>query len=409
MIYDLIIVGGGAAGMLAASKSDKLKVLLIEKKDRLGLKVMVSGGGQCNLTHGGYISHFLSMYGDQKKFVKSAISNFDNKQIIAYFESLGIECFEREDGKVFPVLLDAKAVVSALKEHIDQNVHKKTLLKTPVLDLYKSESTFKVVTEGTTYESLNLIIATGGKSYPSLGSEGDGYDFARKFGHTVIEPKPGLTGVVSGKISSYEWSGIGLKQVDVIHRIFTESSSQYVQRLVYQGDLLFTHFGISGPVVLNNSRYISKGDSLYLNLIGMSSEAAEKLFLETAGDKPLAFWLNQIKLLDKFKVTLLKTLGLTGQEKMATLSKQRRKELVKWVTQFEVKVDALQGFKQAMVTVGGVDTTEINAKTMASKSVEGLYFVGEVLNVDGDTGGYNLQWAFSSAVAAVKAIEKRHL
>lgn len=409
MVYDLIIIGGGAAGLFAASKSEKIEVLLMEKKDQLGLKVMVSGGGQCNLTHGGYISHFLSMYGDQKKFVKPAITNFDNKQTIAYFESIGIECFEREDGKIFPVLLDAKMVVRALKAHIDKSTHKKIRLRTPALDLYKRDGIFKIVTEDLAYDALNIMIATGGKSYPSLGSEGDGYAFANKFGHTVIEPKPGLTGVVSGKMSSFEWSGIGLKQVEIMHSVLTEPNGHVIQRAVYKGDLLFTHFGISGPVILNNSRYISKGDFLYLNLIGMPSDEAEKLFLETAGDRPLAFWLNQIKLMDKFKVTLFKTLGLTGQEKMATLSKQRRKELIKWLTQFEVKVDALQSFKQAMVTVGGVDTTEINSKTMASKSVEGLYFVGEVLNVDGDTGGYNLQWAFSSAAAAIQAIEKRCL
>ncbi|GAU75477.1 aminoacetone oxidase family FAD-binding enzyme [Fusibacter sp. 3D3] len=409
MVYDLIIIGAGAAGLFAASKAENINILLLEKKDRPGLKVMVSGGGQCNLTHSGYMSHFLAMYGDQKKFVKPALLSFDNKQTVAYFESLGIECFEREDGKIFPVSLDAKAVVKALKEDIDCKGHKKMLQKTPVLDLYKSEGTFKIVTEGQLYEALNVMIATGGRSYPALGTEGDGYAFARKLGHTVVEPRPGLTGVVSGKISALEWSGIALKEVELVHNMLKARDGMYTQRAVYKGDLLFTHFGISGPVVLNKSRYLEKDDLLYLNLIGMSSDAAEKLFLETAGDRPLAFWLNQIKLLDRFKSELLKALGLTGQEKMGTLSKPNRKALIKWLTQFEVKVDALQGFKQAMVTVGGVDTTEIDSKTMASKIVEGLYFVGEVLNVDGDTGGYNLQWAFSSAVAAVQAIEKRCL
>lgn len=409
MIYDLVIIGGGAAGLFAASISSHLNLVLLEKKDRVGLKIIVSGGGQCNITHGGYMSHFITRYGDQKSFVKPALTQFDNKQTLAYFEAIGIECFEREDGKVFPKCLDAKAVVKALKHTIDRDSSKQIVLEAPVTELIKKDDGFTIITGRGQYNARHVLIATGGKSYPALGSDGDGYRLAEALGHKVLKPRPGLTGVVSGKMSTLDWSGITLSNVALVHVATGQSQDGNGRRRAYKGDLLFTHFGVSGPVILNNSRAFEKGDYLFINLVGIEASELEKSFLQTSGDKPLAYWLNQLKLLDKLKATLLKTFKLSGQEKMATLSKTLRKDVIKWLTQYEILIDELQGFKQAMVTVGGVATQEVDPKTMASLLVDGLYFAGEVLDIDGDTGGYNLQWAFSSANAAIKAIERNTL
>lgn len=406
MIYDLVIVGGGAAGLFGASLSSQLNIIVLEKKDRVGLKIMVSGGGQCNITHGGYMSHFISHFGEQKRFVKPALTQFDNKQTLAYFKDIGIECFEREDGKVFPKSLDAKAVVKALKNSVDKNSKKQIVLEAPVTEIIKNDDVFTIVTGKGQYNARYVLIASGGKSYPALGSEGDGYRFAEALGHKIIKPRPGLTGVVSGAISTLDWSGIALSDAEIIHVEAGQSKDGNGRRKPYKGDLLFTHFGVSGPVILNNSRDFGKGDHLLINLVGIDTSQLEKSFLEAPGEKPLAYWLNQLRLIDKLKATLLKTFKLSGQEKMATLSKTQRKDLVKWLSQHEVVIDELQGFKQAMVTVGGVSTNEVDSKTMASHIVDGLYFAGEVLDVDGDTGGYNLQWAFSSAYVAIKAIEK---
>ncbi|MBF4695217.1 BaiN/RdsA family NAD(P)/FAD-dependent oxidoreductase [Fusibacter ferrireducens] len=413
MSYDLVIIGGGAAGLFAASVSNQLDLVVLEKKDRVGLKLMVSGGGQCNLTHGGYMSHFMGQYGGHKRFVKPALTQFDNRQTIAYFKAIGIECFEREDGKVFPKCLDAKTVVKALSTSITKASKKKIHVETAVVEIIKKKDAFTVITDRGAFDTRHILIATGGKSYPALGSEGDGYRLAKSFGHEIVEPRPGLTGVVSGKISTLDWSGITLNDVELTHVASGQTKLQLGRSEIrsgsgktYKGDLLFTHFGVSGPVILNNSRVFHKGDHLLVNLVGVTSQALEKSFLEVAGDKLLAYWLNQLKLGDKFKAALLKALQLSGQEKMATLSKLQRKDMLKWLTQYEIIIDELQGFKQAMVTVGGVSTQEVNPKTMASLLLDGVYFAGEVLDVDGDTGGYNLQWAFSSAYVAVKAIEK---
>ncbi len=396
MIYDVIIIGAGASGLYCASHLTDKNVLIIEKNTRIGLKILASGSGQCNLTHAGYINAFYDHYGPRKAFVKFALNNHNNKQVVAFFESNGMKCIERPDGKVFPQSLKASDVVETLT---------RTLKKVTVKRSEAAQSTtwdgdsFVVQTDRGSYLGKQLVIATGGRSYPTLGTTGDGYAFAESLGHTLISPKPGLTGVVTRAKVFTELSGLSLESVR-ISLLKNESNKQSV----YEGALLLTHFGLSGPVIINNSRYMDKGDQLILNFLGESYEHCEQAFIDIArsnGEKPLSYYLNQIKLPDALKEKLV---SIDRNIKLSVLSKEQRKEILMNLTQYKIEIESLIGFNQAMVTVGGISHEEVNPKTMASKIQNGLYLIGEVVDVDGDTGGYNLQWAFSSGYLAAQSI-----
>lgn len=407
MTYDVIIVGAGASGLYCAAHLTDKKVLVIEKNTRIGMKILASGSGQCNLTHGGYISAFYDHYGPRKAFVKFALNHHSNKHVIAFFESNGLRCIERADGKVFPKSLKASDVVETLSQSLKKVMIKKN---EQVTDVLFEDKCFKVATDKGIYECTDLVIATGGRSYPTLGTTGDGYGFAEKLGHTCISPKPGLTGVVTRSKVFSDLQGISLESVAVTHQRTSDHTNEGqppFKQNTYHGPLLFTHFGLSGPVVINNSRYFDKGDQLTLNFKGESYEISEKAFIElskTNGDKPLSFYLNQIKLPEALKE---KIVPVDRSTKLSVLTKEHRKDLLTQLTQYKVEIESLIGFNQAMVTVGGVSHDEVDPKTMGSKVQRGLYLVGEVVDVDGDTGGYNLQWAFSSGYLAAQSICKK--
>lgn len=399
MIYDLIIIGGGAAGLFAAAVAKDMNVLLLEKKAKPGMKLIVSGGGMGNLTHSGYMNRFLSKYGDHKTFVKPALNSFKNSDLISYLENIGIKCVEREDGKIFPESLSAKAVADAFRKQIENSSSKTLKTNEPVKAVIKKGAHYCVETDEGCYTAKTVLLATGGKSYPALGAEGDGYALAEVFGHAVVHPKPGLTGIVSGKISTSELQGISLREAGVKHY------RQGVLMSQYKDDLLITHFGLSGPVILNNSRWFEKGDVLKLSFLEEASKSVEAKFLSADGSKPLSYWINSLGLQDRIKKFIYRELSLNGEEKIASLTKDVRRELVNCLCEYPVLIDSLIGFSKAMVTVGGVALDNVNSKTMESKLSKGLYFAGEILDVDGDTGGYNLQWAFSSAYVAIQAIQ----
>ncbi len=402
MIYDVIIIGAGAAGLYCGAQLQNLNGLIIEKNARPGLKILASGGGQCNITHGGYINSFYTKYGEHKNFVKGALKNHDNKAVIDFFESNGCHLTEREDGKVFPSSLKASDVVKTLEK---ANKKVKLHLSETVKELLYDREQFTVITDHSTYKALRIVISTGGKSYPTLGSTGDGYLFSSQLGHEIIDTKPGLTGVVVKDRILQNLQGVSVDDVKI-----TISKKEIKQS--FTGPLLFTHFGLSGPVILNNSRYMNKGDQLLLNFLNRPSDIVEIELLElikSSGDKPVAFWLNQLGLIDTLKKTLFESEGELKKQKIATLTKEQRKMLVSRITEYPIVIESLIGYQNAMVTVGGINLSEVESKTMASKLIKGLYFCGEVLDVDGDTGGYNLQWAFSSGYAVATAIVNESL
>jgi len=400
MIYDAIIIGAGASGLYCAAHLKNKNVLVIEKNKRIGLKVLASGSGQCNLTHGGYMNAFFDHYGANKTFVKPALNAHANKDVISFFESCGIKCFERPDGKVFPVSLKASDVVDALKRACPKVIFK---MESHVISCEKAATHFVVKTDRGDYLSKALVVATGGRSYPSLGTTGAGYAIAETFGHAIVPTKPGLTGVVTRAKTLATLQGVSLEGVTLT------LNRQGQKPKVYQGALLFTHFGLSGPVVINNSRDFDRGDSLFINFMASPSDVVERQFMEMAsvsGDKPIAFYLNQLKLPEVLKSIIMADASFERDTKLSTVTKQQRKWLVKQLTGYVCEIESLIGYQQAMVTVGGICCDEVDAKTLESRLLKGLFFIGEVLNVDGDTGGYNLQWAFSSGYAAAKNIQK---
>ena len=399
-MYSVIIIGAGASGLYCAAHIRNEKVLLIEKKERIGLKLLASGGGMCNLTHGGYIRAFLDKYGEKKAFVKSALTAHDNKAVIRFFESWNVPCTERDDGKVFPTSFKASDVVGALK-HACASVEFK--MSESVITVEKVDEGYLVVTDKGAYPCKSLVVATGGKSYQALGATGDGYAFAERLGIETIPTKPGLTGVVLKGNFFSDLQGISIDEVRLTCK--TEHGGQKP----YEGAVLFTHFGLSGPVILNNSRDFDRGTRLMINFLLEDPASFEKRVIDiivSDGDKPFSFLLNRISLPEKLKHVLFSEHDIPRNLKLAELTKAQRKWIVKRLTTYEVEVESLIGYNQAMVTVGGISLSAIDKKTMASKQHDHLCFIGEVLDVDGDTGGYNLQWAFSSGFAAANHINR---
>ncbi|MDN5299878.1 MAG: hypothetical protein PWP51_2431 [Clostridiales bacterium] len=397
VIWECVVIGAGASGLYAAAQLEMPRVLILEKKHRAGLKLGVSGSGQCNLTHEGYAKDFFDHYGPHKYFVKYALKKHDAAAVRHFFKQLGVETVVREDGKVFPADFRAQSVIRALLCRIEKLGHT-VQYNQCVTTVAHQQSGFIIKTASETYRSKRLMIATGGQSYPSLGSEGDGYAFAKMLNLPLTAMAPGLTGVLCDDKALTALAGVGFSTIEIVHK----PSSKH-----YRGDLLITHFGLSGPVVINNSRDFKRGDGLAVNWLGVAPDKIQQqiqTIIESNGGQHLRFLLNQFELPDRLKNLIVSRMALDEKRRLAEYNRENRQQLLEWLTAYPVTVKNLQGYETAMVTVGGIETAAISPKTMASKTVDGLYIIGELMDVDGDTGGYNLQWAFSSAHAAVQAI-----
>lgn len=395
MIYDVIILGAGASGLYLAAHLYGKKVLVIEKNTRPGLKLLAAGAGQCNVTHTGKAYELASHYGDKGKFVKKAIAMHDNEAVMAYFSLKGVPLWAREDGKVFPKSMRSKDVLKALLDEVHRfDTHLK--LGETVLYCTHDSNHYTVKTTAQTYLCKNLVVATGGVTYPQLGATGIGHDIAKSFGHHVVAPHVGLAAVYTSSSAIKALQGLVLDdvsiQLDRVNKVVT-------------GPLLFTHFGLSGPVIIDHSRDMRAGDVLKIAWVKGEEKEIEQMFLkmvDQTGHLPLNYYMNHLKLNEKIKALILQSCALNGELKLAEVSKVMRQNLMAHICRFPVPINHLSGLKEAMATAGGVDTSEVDPKTMASKKMAGLYFTGEVLDVDGDTGGYNLQWAFSSSYAVAQ-------
>lgn len=397
MIYDVIIIGAGASGLYLAAHLYGKKVLIIEKNTRIGLKLLASGNGQCNLTHTGKAYELSQHYGDKRKFVKTAISKHDNEAVIAYFALNGVPTWSRDDGKIFPKSMRSKDVLGALTKAIE-NLNITLLTGTPVVDCTQNSTGYAVMTSEKQFLSKNLVIATGGISYPQLGASDFGYVLAEKMGHRVIAPRPALAAVYTRHEGIKSLQGLVIEEASISLERTKET---------YEGVLLFTHFGLSGPVIIDHSRDMLAEDVIKINWVKATREKIEQMFLKTVDEKghlPLNYYMNLLELNEKVKAFILAELALDGGKKLSEVTKTERKALVESLCETGVKIDRLSDLREAMATAGGVDTREVDSKTMASMRQKGLYFIGEVLDVDGDTGGYNLQWAFSSAYAAAQQL-----
>jgi predicted Rossmann fold flavoprotein len=396
---DVIVIGAGAAGLLAACRSAELgrRTLLLEKNRRPGVKILMSGGTRCNLTHDTDNRGIVEAYGPPGKFLHSALAALGVQDLIDLFEALGVATKVEETGKVFPVSNKAADVLDALLRRLERS-GAILALGEPVLDVQVHDEGMTVTTPVRTLRAGRVILTSGGQSYPGSGTTGDGYRFAAKLGHTIVPPRPALVPLTV----DLPWvAGLrGITIPDVLARV-CEGDRVLARR---RGSLLFAHFGLSGPVILDVSRAVSgrenvRGIVVELDLLPQRKEMEFEEFLrvesQTQGKKQLVGILPE-EMPRRLGETLLALAGMPPDRKAAALSKAERAALVRVVKHLTMPVTGTLGFKKAEVTAGGVALAEVDSRTMQSKIIPRLYLAGEVLDLDGPIGGYNFQAAFST-------------
>lgn len=422
--YDLIIIGAGPSGLFCAINSihkDAIQtdtvhkdavqkgrsVLVLEKKESPGHKLLISGSGRCNITHEGDIQAFLDHFGDHGRFLRPALLNFTNHELISYFEGKGLAMIQEKGGKIFPETLRARDILNILIQECEAGgIHIRCGQE--VRSIAKTENGFLVACKNCNYRSRMLVIATGGCSYPGTGSTGDGYRFARTLGHSITEIAPALTPLLIKDYPFSELAGLSFSDMEI---------SLYRQGKIREkkGDILFTHQGLSGPAVLDLSRHIRAGDVLKLSFVATEKRGALDEWLRDRArldgactlKTALAGLPHSVPLPPRLIRRILEVTGIADDLCLAHLNREMRSQLADNLTGLPLVVSELCGFNMAMVTRGGVDLLEVNPKTMESRRVNGLYLVGEVLDVDGDTGGYNLQAAFSMGMLAATSIKRK--
>ncbi|MFH1228131.1 MAG: NAD(P)/FAD-dependent oxidoreductase [Planctomycetota bacterium] len=398
--YQTIVIGGGAAGLMAAISAGRRgqRVLIIEKNDAIGRKILVTGNGRCNLTNINITPN--KYYGENTKCLHNIFSRFSHKETIALFEELGVRFKTEEFGRVLPVTDRASTVVDALGAEICR-LKIKTNLGERVTGLVSAAGVWNVVTDKNTYRSECVILAAGGKSYPQLGSTGDGFDIARELGHRIIEPRPGLVPL--------ELTGNWFQQLSGV-TVNAEISLTVKEKLIIRrsGELLFTHFGISGPLVLDLSRLITDGINKPDNLVTVNffpdyNSLKLAQFLNTRWrSQPQKTLANSLFGLmpKKLCTVLLAGLNLQTDTRSGQIPKKQTQLIAEQLARFPLEIKRHRPFAESMVTAGGVSLDEVNTRTMESLKAKGLYLAGEVLDIDGISGGYNLQFAWSTGYMA---------
>jgi predicted Rossmann fold flavoprotein len=403
MMFDVIIIGAGPAGLFAAAHCKSKSVLLLEKNELVGRKLMIAGSGRCNLTHKGDIRDFFDHYGNNSRFLKTALLQFNNEQLIDFFESRHLKTYTDKNNKVFPDSDNSADVLNILSDACKRN---NVILKSGqgVREVKYDKEIFIVKTADQEYQSRQVLITTGGKSYPKTGSTGEGYTFARQLGHTIINPKPSLTPVFINNFPLAELSGVTLHNVPV----YLYRDNKKVNE--HKGDIVITHKGISGPGILDFSRYFEPNDVLKINYAGVNQDEFKSEFLETVekeGKILVKTFLKKFDIPNGLIEFLLKNMSIDPGTNIAGITKVQRNQITQAFCEYSFPIDRVGGYEMAMVTAGGVSLAEISSKTMESKIVPGLYFAGEVMDIDGDTGGYNLQAAFSTAYLAALSINSK--
>ncbi|MBN1900998.1 NAD(P)/FAD-dependent oxidoreductase [Candidatus Sumerlaeota bacterium] len=410
MNWDVIIIGGGAAGMMAAATAAQRgkKVLVLERNEKPGKKLFISGKGRCNITNDADIKTFQDHIPRNPKFLYSAFHALSNKELMDFFEKRGVPLKVERGGRVFPASDKSsdiiKVFVQEMKEH-DVEIRFNERAREIIVKQNRIEGvrTF----QGNEYSCDKLILATGGLSYPMTGSTGDGFDMARKLGHHVTDMEPSLVPIEIKEKWVKDLQGLSLKNVSlaILHQ----------EKKVYEdmGEMLFAHFGVSGPLVLTLSSYIKdylkqkKETLLSLDLKpALSSDVLDKRIqrdfaLYSKRELKNAFF----DLLPRRMIPVIVSLsGMDGDKYVHQITKEERKNLITILKNCRMTVKGLRPIDEAIVTSGGVSTKEINPSTMESKLVKGLYFAGEIIDIEGLTGGYNLQIAFSTGFLAGKSV-----
>jgi len=411
----VFVVGGGAAGMLAAISAARNghKVVLLEKNEKLGKKLFITGKGRCNLTNACDQEEFFSQIVTNHKFLFGAFHTFNNFDTMDFFEQLGLRLKTERGNRVFPESDKSSDVISVLKREMErQSVTVRYHCEVEEL-LVKEGRFYGLRLTGTKEELLGdaAIIATGGLSYPLTGSTGDGFRFAKAMGHTVTELHPSLVPVHVKESFAKELMGLSLKNIEI--------SITSGQKQVYHdfGELLFTHFGVSGPVILSASSYIipylKKQEPLFLSIDLKPALSPEQLDARILRDfeefKNKQFKNSLDHLLPNKLIDVIIRLSLIDSEKKVnSITKEERLRLVHLLKHLTMQITQLSDYNQAVVTKGGINIKEVKPSTMESKLVKNVYFVGEVLDLDALTGGFNLQIAWSTAYLAGLSIEACH-
>lgn len=406
MIYDGIVIGGGAAGIYAAIHAAKQgsKVLLLEKNDRLGKKLLITGKGRCNVTNNCSAAEVLQNVPRNGRFLYSAMENHDPQTVCAFFEAAGCELKTERGNRVFPVSDKSQSVLEALRRQLQQ--YRVTVETGRCQEILRDEN--GVCGVRTTQRKILckwVILATGGLSYPTTGSTGDGYKLAQSFGHTIVPCEGSLVPLEIEGNDCPDMQGLSLRNVGV--KLLNEKG-----KILYKdfGELLFTHFGVSGPTILSASAHIKGNCMLQIDLKPALDEGKlnDRILrdLEMYRNRSMENALTDLLPRSMIPV-VLERLGVPGDLQANALKKQDRRALVELLKKFELKIVGKRPVSEAIITSGGVKTSEIDPKTMESKLVKGLYFAGEIIDCDAYTGGFNLQIAWATAYAAAMAASAR--
>ena len=407
--YNLIVIGSGAAGMTAAivaARASK-KVLLLEKLPTLASKLKATGGGRCNLTNTLSNGEFMSRFGRDGRFMQDALQNFDHKALVEFLQKIGVETHAPDGFRIFPTSHSSATIIEALKNEMHR-VGVTTILSQKVEKLLQKDSIiYGVQTQISTFHAPFVILATGGLGYPTLGAEGDGYTLSKELGHTTTNLYPAMTPLKTEE----SW---GAKcRADTIAKVEIKVDMKKHKKLRAKGDLIFTKNGLRGPVILDFARELTPLLEKYgqvpilLNLTkGMNEEQIEKTIKRSLlknPESPLILHLENF-LPSSLAQELCILAGVDPQEKYKKIEGKKRVKLLQILAWTPLTINGHDGFKMAMITRGGINLKEIYPKTMQSKLIKGLYFCGEIMNLDGPCGGYNLQWSFASGYLAGELI-----
>ena len=408
----VIVIGGGPAGMMAAitSAENGNKVIILEKMQSLGRKLLITGKGRCNITSSLPIEEFIQNTPGNGQFLYSSFKNYTNKDIIEFLEKQGLKVKEERGNRIFPTTDKSIDVLECFKNKLKKlNVEIK--YNTKVTDIIKKEKNLEIKTEKEIYKADKVILATGGKSYPLTGSTGDGYKLAQNLGHTITKVKPSLVPLESyEKKLCKDLQGLSLRNIKI------ELKNTENNKTIYEdfGEMLFTHFGVSGPTILSSSAHLVrhknieellKNRKIVLKIDFKPALSEEKLDERILRDfeefKNKQFKNSLDKLLPQKLISIIiERSKINSEKKVNEITKKERKQLIKLLKSFEIEISNFRPIEEAIITSGGINIKEINPKTMESKIISGLYFAGEIIDVDSYTGGFNLQIAYSTGYTA---------
>ena len=402
-IKKICVVGGGAAGMMAAGTAALYgaEVTIFENTDRLGKKLAITGKGRCNVTNNTSVSDFLINVTKNPRFLFGALNALTPEDTISFFEGLGVELKTERGNRVYPASDKAKDIVDAMRNYASRA----NILYHKVTDIKRNGDGFSVTAAGKTYNFDSVIIATGGKSYPLTGSDGSGYRLSTKLGHTVTKLKPSLIPIESPSELCRKMQGLSLRNIGI--RVVDQNNKTLYTDF---GEMMFTHFGVTGPVILSASAHLQNAELSTLRLLidlkpALDEKTLDQRLLSDFSANSNKDFINSLGALlpSKMIQPFVEVTGIPERKKVNTITKEERRRIITSLKSFSIELSGFRPIEEAIITSGGIDVKEISPKDMQSKIIPGLYFAGEIIDVDAYTGGFNLQIAFSTGYLAGKS------